>query len=71
VGNSHMTEIDCSFCHASFTNDGAKGKIVAGAKVFICRDCVDICIQVFAMDQHWREAKISELTQMTDTADRS
>jgi ClpX C4-type zinc finger len=62
-------EIQCSFCWKTFSDAEAKGHIVAGASVFICRDCVDLCVQVFAADPDWREARIAELTGMRDQDD--
>jgi hypothetical protein len=43
--------------------------MVAGAAVFICRDCVDTCVQVFAADAEWRETKIAELRERRDPSD--
>jgi hypothetical protein len=45
-----MSDITCSFCHKTYPNHEAKAQMVAGPKVFICRDCVDICVQVFMED---------------------
>jgi ATP-dependent protease Clp ATPase subunit len=40
----------------------SKGHVVAGAKVFICRSCVEICIDVFSSsDPEWRDLQIARL----------
>jgi ATP-dependent Clp protease ATP-binding subunit ClpX len=57
-----QSDITCSFCGKTYSNHEAKGRMVAGPEVFICRDCVDICVQVFMEDAAWRDAKIQQLT---------
>jgi hypothetical protein len=43
-------------------NDEARGRVVAGANVFICRGCVEICIGVFSSsDPEWRDLQIARL----------
>jgi hypothetical protein len=57
-------DVRCSFCGNDYSGEESKGRIVAGAAVFICRNCVDICIQVFAdYDPVWIEAKIQQLNE--------
>ena len=56
-------DIACSFCGNTFSKDTAQGRVVAGPTVFICRDCVDICVQVFMEDAAWRDAKIQQLVE--------
>ncbi len=58
-------DVRCSFCGNDHSGEVSKGRIVAGAAVFICRNCVDICIQVFAdYDLAWVEAKIQQLNEV-------
>ena len=61
-------EIHCSFCGV-IVLPPAKGEpslAIAGADVFICRNCVGLCIQIMAGDSGWREQQISTLIQMRD-----
>jgi hypothetical protein len=54
----------CSFCGKDYPGASSKGRVVMGARVFICRDCVDICVDVFAgYDTTWAEDKIRQLTE--------
>jgi hypothetical protein len=59
-------DITCSFCGTLYPGAESKGRIVAGPTVFICRDCVDICVQVFMEDPAWRDAKIQQLNEKRD-----
>jgi ATP-dependent protease Clp ATPase subunit len=61
-----MSDITCSFCCKTYSNDEAKARMVAGPEVFICRDCVDICVQVFMKNAAWRDAKIQQLIDRRD-----
>jgi hypothetical protein len=57
--------MQCSFCGTPIAQPvkGAPTLVVAGPKVFICRDCVGICIEVMAQsDPDWRDQKIEALT---------
>jgi hypothetical protein len=57
-----MEKIECSFCGKPASHDEAKGRFIAGPKVFVCRDCVDIRIDVFCkMEPQWGEEKIKHL----------
>ncbi len=57
-----MKNIECSFCGTSVPHEEAKGKFVAGPGVFICRDCVDMMIDIFGQkDPKWRERTIKAL----------
>jgi hypothetical protein len=59
-GEESMEKIKCSFCGISMAE--AKGRVVAGPTVFICRNCVDICVEVFSKgDVRWRDDKIKQL----------
>ena len=60
-----MENITCSFCCKSVPTEKAKGQFVAGPKVFICRDCVDLTIEIFGeKDPQWRERAIKVLKAM-------
>jgi hypothetical protein len=57
-------KIECSFCGTAMSQDQAKGRFVAGADAFICRGCVEMCIDVFARaDTRWRNRQIAKLAQ--------
>ena len=62
-----MSKIECSFCGKSYLEPLSKTRIVAGPRVFICRDCVGLCVEIFAGgDAHWRDEKIKELMALRD-----
>jgi hypothetical protein len=49
----------CSFCGKPFGAGPAPG--VAGPAVFICRDCIGLCIHIMAMEApDWLRATIAE-----------
>ena len=52
----------------SYLGEAAKGAptlVVAGPSVFICRDCVGLCIDVMAQsDPVWRDQKIEALSSL-------
>jgi hypothetical protein len=57
-----MKEITCSFCGKTTANEKARGRVIAGPDVFICRDCAEICIGVFSSaDPEWRDQQIARL----------
>src|SRR5262245_2986956 len=57
-----MKEIACSFCGKTIAGERARGRVIAGANAFICRDCAEICIGVFASyDPEWRDQQIARL----------
>jgi hypothetical protein len=57
-----MNEIACSFCGKTIPSETARGRVIAGANVFICRDCAEICIGVFSSyDPEWRDLQIARL----------
>lgn len=57
-----MKEIACSFCGKMISGERARGRVIAGPNVFICRDCAEICIGVFASyDPEWRHLQIARL----------
>jgi len=60
-----MENIKCSFCGKSLPQAEAKDQFVAGPKAFICRDCVDLTIEIFGpKDPQWRERTIKILKAM-------
>jgi len=57
-----MKEITCSFCGKTTPNEKARGHVIAGPNVFICRGCVEICIGVFSSsDPERRDLQIARL----------
>lgn len=57
-----MENIECSFCGNSAPKEEAKNQFVAGPNAFICRDCVELTIEIFGMqDQQWGERMINLL----------
>jgi ClpX C4-type zinc finger protein len=55
----------CSFCGTRISISD-KRKVVAGPNVFICRDCVGLCIELMAeADPEWRDQKIEVLKKLT------
>jgi hypothetical protein len=59
--------LECSFCGVPIVEQvkGAPALAVAGSSAFICRDCVDICLQVMAeSDPGWRDQKIETLISL-------
>jgi hypothetical protein len=60
--DASMKGIACSFCGKTIPGEKARGHVIAGANVFICRDCAEICIGVFASyDPEWRDLQIARL----------
>jgi ClpX C4-type zinc finger len=58
-----MNEIACSFCGKTIAGEKARGRVIAGPNVFICRDCAEICIGVFSSyDPEWRHLQIARLS---------
>ena len=57
-----MKTFACSFCGTTATLEESRNRFVAGPQAFICRDCVELTIQIFAgQDQDWGERKIKDL----------
>jgi ATP-dependent protease Clp ATPase subunit len=56
-----MQEIACSFCGTTMSKDEAKNNFVAGPDVFICRGCVEMCLDIFSRDAAWRDRQIAKL----------
>jgi ATP-dependent protease Clp ATPase subunit len=58
---------ECSFCGTPLAKQvpGAPTLVVAGPRVYICRDCVGLCIEIMAeSDPAWREQKLETLTSL-------
>ncbi len=64
-----MSDRECSFC-GTILPPQVKGQpelAVAGPMVFICRDCVGICVEVMAAsDPQWRDQQAAILKEMHD-----
>ena len=49
VGKKHSKKImNCSFCGKS---EGEVEKLIAGPDVYICNECVDICVEIINHDK--------------------
>jgi bifunctional DNA-binding transcriptional regulator/antitoxin component of YhaV-PrlF toxin-antitoxin module len=66
-----LPPINCSFCGKALERPQPPSPglprppalVVAGPRSFICRDCVGLCISIFAeSDPQWRDRKIEHLT---------
>jgi hypothetical protein len=60
-----MSNDYCSFCGSPIAIPSDRSKptlVVAGPTVFICRECVGICIEVMSDDAEWRDKQIAVLT---------
>jgi hypothetical protein len=62
-----MDNIECSFCGTSEPIGEGKGQFIAGPKVFICRDCVELTIEIFGGDPEWRAKVIRMLKAISDS----
>ena len=60
-----MAEMYCSFCGKS---QHAVAKLIAGPKVFICDECVGICITILGSDKAWSEKQLAELARLRGLA---
>lgn len=60
-----MSELHCSFCGKS---QHAVAKLIAGPKVFICDECVGICITVLGADKAWCEKQLVEIARLHEQA---
>jgi ATP-dependent protease Clp ATPase subunit len=61
-------EMFCSFCGKS---QHQVKKLIAGPKVFICDECVDICIEVLGADRDWCDREIANLKRLRKQAQRN
>jgi ATP-dependent protease Clp ATPase subunit len=52
--------VECSFCRA--TVPANSGHAVAGPTVFICRDCIGLCMEVMdTNDPEWFDQKVKAI----------
>jgi hypothetical protein len=58
-------EMFCSFCGKS--QHDVK-KLIAGPKVFICDECVEICIETLGYDREWCDREIANLKRLRQQA---
>jgi ATP-dependent protease Clp ATPase subunit len=59
-----MSEEACSFCGVEVQPNRAMAA-PAGAGAFICRDCIELCIDFFASDDAlWRDQQIDRLKKI-------
>jgi ATP-dependent protease Clp ATPase subunit len=49
-------------------DDGAVDRLVAGAGVFICNECVDLCAQLIATDKIGSSPRVTPWQDMDDDA---
>jgi hypothetical protein len=61
-------EMFCSFCGKSQHH---VKKLIAGPKVFICDECVDICIEVLGADRDWCDREVANLKRLRKQAQRN
>jgi len=60
-----MANIECSFCGTSAPHEEAKSRFIAGPQVFVCRDCVEMMIEIFSeKDPQWGKRTIKTLKAM-------
>jgi ATP-dependent Clp protease ATP-binding subunit ClpX len=55
------TVVYCSFCGKS---QHEVEKLIAGPKVYICDECVDLCIRILGADRKWCDKKIGNLRRL-------
>jgi len=53
--------LHCSFCGKS---QHEVKKLIAGPKVHICDECVDICIEVLGEEREWCDREIANLKRL-------
>lgn len=54
--------VDCSFCGSTVA--GNSGHAVAGPNVFICRDCIGLCMEVMEdFDPKWFDEKVVSIKE--------
>jgi ATP-dependent Clp protease ATP-binding subunit ClpX len=56
-------ELRCSFCGRPHTE---VGKLVAGPGVYICDECVNLCVDVLSVDSPAQPPTIPEWSSMSD-----
>jgi hypothetical protein len=67
AGREEAAVATCSFCRKP---NNAVAKMVAGPGVFICNECVDLCVQLMAADHKPSEMpRVAPWDQMTEVGD--
>jgi hypothetical protein len=61
--STNKFEFRCSFCGRPHTE---MGKLVAGPGVYICDECVNLCIDVLSVDSPAQPPAIPEWSLMSD-----
>jgi hypothetical protein len=56
-----QAELFCSFCGKS---QHVVERLIAGPKVFICDECVGICINILGEDRDWCSREIGNLRRL-------
>ena len=56
-GNPSTEDFRCSFCNKVSTD---VRKLIAGPTVFICNECVDVCVEIMADDRRFESAQRSQ-----------
>jgi ATP-dependent protease Clp ATPase subunit len=58
-------KVECSFCGTKEAGDKAKSHYVAGPTVFVCRDCVDMMVDIFSQNDHqWADKKVRDIAEI-------
>jgi ATP-dependent protease Clp ATPase subunit len=58
-------QVECSFCGTKETEETRKNNYVAGPKVFVCRDCVDMMVDIFSQNDHqWADKKAQDIAEI-------
>jgi ATP-dependent Clp protease ATP-binding subunit ClpX len=55
----------CSFCGKTQHN---VQKLIAGPKVHICDECVDLCIEILGAEREWCDLEIANLRRLRKQA---
>jgi uncharacterized Fe-S cluster-containing protein len=62
-----MKHKDCSFCGKSAPDEIAEAKLMSGKEATICRNCLELMLEVFARkDKSWRDRTIFSLRSLDD-----
>ena len=59
------SDLRCSFCRK---RQGDVPKLIAGPSVFICNECIDVCVAIIADDERCRPTQESASGQATAAA---
>lgn len=60
------SDLRCSFCRK---RQGDVPKLIAGPSVFICNECVDVCVAIIAVDERCRHTRESVSGQAPSAAE--